>query len=91
MIVRTAIKEDIPALAELYRNSVSKIAPQQYSPAQVEAWAAFATETESFTKFILEATTFIAEENNPTSNHFNYAIDQSPPHPVTQSRVINQH
>ena len=64
MIVRTAISSDIPALAELYRNSVRKIAPQQYSPAQVEAWAAFATETESFTKFILEATTFIAEENN---------------------------
>ena len=64
MIVRTAISSDIPVLAELYHHSVREIAPQQYSPAQVAAWAAFATDTESFRRFILEATTFIAEENN---------------------------
>ena len=64
MIIRTAIESDIPALAELYHYSVRHIAPQLYCPEQVKVWAAFSTDRESFSRFILEATTFIAEENN---------------------------
>lgn len=64
MIIRTAIESDIPSLAKLYSDSVKAIAPQQYSPAQVQMWASFSAETESFRKFILEPITFVAEENN---------------------------
>ena len=64
MIIRMAIKADIPALATLFENSVRQIASQQYSPEQVLAWANSSQDTESFSKFILEATTFVAEANN---------------------------
>lgn len=63
MIIRIALESDILSLAKLYRDSVEAIALQQYSQAQMQMWASFSLETESFKKFILEPTTFIAEEN----------------------------
>ncbi len=62
MIIRTAIESDIPALAKLYSHSVKAIAPGQYSQEQVQVWASFSEETESFRRFILEPTTFVAEK-----------------------------
>ncbi|MEC4983319.1 MAG: GNAT family N-acetyltransferase [Oscillatoria sp. PMC 1068.18] len=62
MIVRVATESDISQLGQLYTNSVRYLAPQYYSPAQVQAWASFPSERESFAKFILEPTTFILQE-----------------------------
>ena len=64
MIIRTANQSDLPALAEVFKNSIRKIAPEEYCREQVEAWAASASNRESFSKFILEPTTFIAETDN---------------------------
>ncbi len=64
MIIRTAVESDIPALAKLFNNSVKQIAPQKYSAKQVKAWAASSTDIKSFSKFILEPTTFVAEDKS---------------------------
>jgi putative acetyltransferase len=64
MTVRKVTKSDIPVLAKLFDNSVRQVAPQQYSPQQVAAWAASSSDMESFSKFILEPTTFVAEIDN---------------------------
>ena len=64
MIIRQANENDIPVLAELFEDSVRQIAPEQYSPAQVAAWAASAANVESFGRFILESTTFIVETDD---------------------------
>lgn len=34
--------DDLPAVLEIYRDAVRQIAPGLYTPAQVDAWAAFA-------------------------------------------------
>ena len=64
LLIKTAIESDLPALAKLFDDSVRRIAPQKYSPEQVDAWAASAMDTKFFSKFVLESTTFIAEEND---------------------------
>ena len=64
MIIRTVNKNDIPALTELFNNCVRQIAPEKYTPEQIDAWAASTSDGESFNKFILEPTTFVAETNN---------------------------
>ncbi|QQE63766.1 GNAT family acetyltransferase [Leptolyngbya sp. BL0902] len=61
--LRLATAADIPALASLYRETVLTHAPQHYSPAQTQAWAAFGADTPSFCRFILEATTYVAESD----------------------------
>lgn len=61
MKIRAATVLDIPALATVYRDSVKAIAPQRYSPEQVEAWAYFPSDTEAFNDFIFHPTTFVAE------------------------------
>lgn len=59
--LRLATAADIPALASLYRETVLAHAPQYYSPAQTKAWAAFGADTPAFRRFILGATTYVAE------------------------------
>ena len=61
MIIRVAVKSDLPELAKLYTHSVQALAPQHYSKKQVIVWASFASEGEAFEKFILEPTTFVAQ------------------------------
>lgn len=41
-ILRHYQPEDLPAVVAVYRDAVRSIAPGLYTPAQVEAWAAFA-------------------------------------------------
>jgi putative acetyltransferase len=60
MQMRLAQESDIPELAALYQHTVIEHAPQKYSPAQTEVWASFATETEQFRHFILQARTYVA-------------------------------
>ena len=64
MKIRVATESDIPELAKLYRDSVTAIAKEYYSPEQVATWAASSRNTEGFKKFILEATTFLAEKSD---------------------------
>lgn len=66
--LRLATAADIPALASLYRETVLTHAPQHYSPSQTQAWAAFGADTPSFRRFILEATTYVAESDGFTAD-----------------------
>lgn len=61
LALRLATAADIPALASLYRETVLTHAPQHYSPAQTQVWAAFGANTPAFRRFILGATTYVAE------------------------------
>lgn len=41
-VLREYRSDDLPAVVEVYRDAVRAIAPALYTPAQVNAWAAFA-------------------------------------------------
>lgn len=60
MLIRTATASDLPALATLYRQTVLTNAPQHYTAAQTEAWAAVDAATPRFRQFILGVTTYVA-------------------------------
>ena len=62
MNIRIAHASDVPELAILFRQTVLKNAPQHYTAAQTEVWAAFAADADHFQRLILEPTTYIAEE-----------------------------
>ncbi|MGR3278311.1 GNAT family N-acetyltransferase [Acaryochloris marina NIES-2412] len=61
--IQLASESDVLALAYLYRQTVLTWGPQYYTPAQVTAWANFASETNQFRAFILQATTFVARNH----------------------------
>ncbi|MGB3295277.1 MAG: GNAT family N-acetyltransferase [Phormidesmis sp.] len=63
MNIQLASAADLPALAELYRQTVLVNAPQYYSPAQTQMWAAAPTDAEHFHQFVLAATTFVAKKD----------------------------
>lgn len=63
MNLRTATAADLPTLATLYRETVLVNAPQFYSAAQTEAWAAVEAGSPRFRQFILEVTTYVAEDD----------------------------
>jgi putative acetyltransferase len=63
LLVRTATDADVPSLAALYEESVRSVGPQRYSPAQVDAWAAFARDEEGFRAKVLDAVCLVAEED----------------------------
>lgn len=60
MIVRPAKDSDVAELAHLYRQTVEVNAPQYYTPAQTQAWSAFASNLEAFRAFITGVTTYVA-------------------------------
>ncbi|MGA1410047.1 MAG: GNAT family N-acetyltransferase [Prochlorotrichaceae cyanobacterium] len=57
--ITTAQTENLAELAQLYRETVQIHGPLYYTPRQVEVWAAFATDSRNFRKFILSGTTFL--------------------------------
>ncbi|MGB3311925.1 MAG: GNAT family N-acetyltransferase [Nodosilinea sp.] len=63
MDIRTATEADLPTLAALYRETVLAHAPQHYSPAQTEAWAAIDDKSDRFRQLILGVTTYLAQDN----------------------------
>ncbi|MEB3358262.1 MAG: GNAT family N-acetyltransferase [Synechococcales bacterium] len=63
MHIRPACESDLADLANLYRETVLAIAPQQYTPAQTQAWAASAVDGVSFRQFILGPTTYVAVDD----------------------------
>jgi putative acetyltransferase len=65
--LRLATAADVPALAALYRDTALALGPQVYTPEQVAAWARSTDDAERFARYILDATTWIADdEAGPT-------------------------
>jgi putative acetyltransferase len=60
LAIRSARRDDVPALRTLYAESVRALGPSRYSPAQVAVWAAFA-QSADFAPFLLDVSTFVAE------------------------------
>ena len=63
MELRLAIAADLSNLAALYRDTVLINAPQHYTPAQTEAWAAVDGDSPRFRQFIFGVTTYVAEDS----------------------------
>lgn len=75
LTLRPATAADIPALASLYRATVLTHAPQHYSPAQTQAWADLGANTPVFRRFILGATTYVAETDIAETDVAETALD----------------
>jgi putative acetyltransferase len=63
MTIRLAQESDLPELAGLFRQSVLSTAPQRYTPAQTQAWAALATDADRFRRLIVDPTTYVATDH----------------------------
>ena len=64
MNIRLANESDLPALAALYYQTVLAHAPQYYTSAQTEVWAAFAADLNHFRRFVLAVNTFVAADGS---------------------------
>lgn len=60
--LRPAQSGDVDALADVFRRTIRKLGPQQYSVEQVAEWAS-AAERPQFRDFILCVDTFVSETN----------------------------
>lgn len=60
LFLRPATAADCPTLAHLFHTTVLVHGPQHYSPAQVQAWAATATDAERFRQWVLDVATVVA-------------------------------
>jgi putative acetyltransferase len=58
--LRPALPADAPALAALFRASVEELAREDYSEAQVEAWAALADDAAGFARKLAGELTIVA-------------------------------
>ena len=58
--LRPALPADAPALAALFRASVEELAREDYSEAQVEAWAALADDEAAFAQRLASELTVVA-------------------------------
>ncbi len=58
--MRPALPADAPKLAALFRASVQELAREDYSEAQVEAWAALADDEAAFAKRLAGGLTIVA-------------------------------
>jgi putative acetyltransferase len=61
--LRRAEAADVPALAALYAASAAQLGPQFYSADQVRAWQDFGRDTPAFRDYVLNATTWIAQDD----------------------------
>lgn len=58
--LRRATAADVPALAALYRHTALALGPWCYSAEQVAAWAHFAEQHDAFSRYVLDAETWVA-------------------------------
>jgi putative acetyltransferase len=58
---RPATDDDVPSLAELYRDAAQQLGPLVYTVEQAVAWAAFPCDRAAFGRYILDADTWVAE------------------------------
>jgi putative acetyltransferase len=63
---RLAAVADVPALAALYREAALMLGPAVYTPEQVAAWARSTDDAEAFSRYILDARTWI-DDNGAVS------------------------
>ncbi len=64
MNIRFATKKDIPAIKELFRSTILSVNLKDYTPEQVECWAARGEEVGIWEGRINEQYFILAEENN---------------------------
>ena len=64
MNIRFATKKDIPAIKELFRSTILSVNLKDYTPEQVECWAARGEEAGIWEGRINEQYFILAEENN---------------------------
>ena len=62
MNIRVANPSDLLELSTLFRQTVLVNAPEYYTPAQIESWAASSLDTAHFRRFIFGVTTFVATD-----------------------------
>ncbi len=60
LTMRPMLPDDLPLLAQIFRASVEELGPEDYSDAQVEAWASAADDDEAFAKSLGGQLTLIA-------------------------------
>jgi len=58
--LRPALPSDAPALAELFRASIEELAQEDYSEAQIDAWAGIADDEPAFAQKIAGSLTIVA-------------------------------
>lgn len=63
LVFRLAGAADVPALAALYACTARELGPQVYTPEQVGAWVSFGADTPAFRDYILQAQTWVAEQD----------------------------
>jgi putative acetyltransferase len=63
LALRRATAADVPALAALYAHTARELGPQVYTPEQVGAWAGFGADTPPFRDYVLQAETWVAEQD----------------------------
>jgi putative acetyltransferase len=61
-LIREATAADLPRLAALYAASVRALGPSVYSAEQVDAWAQFAEDLETFGRFVFGVRTILIED-----------------------------
>ncbi len=57
--LRPALPSDAPALAELFRASIEELAQEDYSAAQIDAWAGVADDEPAFAQKLSQALTIV--------------------------------
>lgn len=62
--IRAATREDLPELVTLFRETVLTHGLMYYTPEQTHAWAALALDRDRFQAFILDVTTYVAEDDS---------------------------
>ncbi|MDF3057806.1 MAG: hypothetical protein K0R17_2021 [Rariglobus sp.] len=63
-VLREYRPEDLPAVVDVYREAVRQIAPTLYTPAQVEAWAAFAEKGDGLAAMLAQGYRLVIETND---------------------------
>lgn len=60
--IREIEPEDLPAAAEIYRDSIRRAGREYYTAVQVDAWSSFADDEARFATWVDRATTYVAVE-----------------------------
>lgn len=91
-IVRPATDGDAPALVEIFRRSIREVASQHYRPAQIEAWARFADESDAWAQRMRSRQVFVAEQGGQRLGFIQFEppdhIDLTYVHPDHQRRGV---
>ena len=64
MIIRTATIDDSPKLEAIFVHAVTTLAPEYYSPEQVQAWAAPPQDSDRFQHWLQDGRIWVAQEGD---------------------------